>query len=83
VGRISPTRWRRIAAAVRETLERAIDQGGSSISDFVDGEGRSGTFQVTFAVYDREGLPCPRCGTAVRRIAQAGRSTYYCPGCQT
>ncbi|HEX6203628.1 MAG TPA: bifunctional DNA-formamidopyrimidine glycosylase/DNA-(apurinic or apyrimidinic site) lyase, partial [Thermoanaerobaculia bacterium] len=83
VARISPTRWRRLAAAVRETLERAIDQGGSSISDFVDGEGRSGYFQVTFAVYDREGLPCPRCGTAVRRIVQAGRSTYYCPGCQT
>lgn len=83
VKRISPARWRRIADAVRETLLRAIAQGGSSISDFVDGEGRAGYFQVTFAVYDREGLPCPRCGTPVRRIVQAGRSTYYCPGCQT
>lgn len=83
VARISPARWRRLAQAVRETLERAILQGGSSISDFVDGEGRSGYFQVTFAVYDREGHPCRRCGTAVRRIVQAGRSTFYCPGCQT
>jgi formamidopyrimidine-DNA glycosylase len=83
VARIAPARWRRIATAVRETLERAIAQGGSSISDFVDGEGRAGYFQVTFAVYDREGLPCPRCGTPVRRLTQAGRSTFYCPGCQT
>jgi formamidopyrimidine-DNA glycosylase len=83
VARIAPARWRRLAAAVRETLERAIAQGGSSISDFVDGEGRAGYFQVTFAVYDREGLPCSRCATPVRRLVQAGRSTFYCPGCQT
>jgi formamidopyrimidine-DNA glycosylase len=83
VARIAPARWRRIATAVRETLERGIAQGGSSISDFVDGDGRAGYFQVTFAVYDREGLPCPRCGTPVRRLTQAGRSTFYCPGCQT
>lgn len=83
VARIGAARWRRLAAAVRQTLERAIAQGGSSISDFVDGEGRAGYFQTTFAVYDREGLPCPRCGTAIRRMVQAGRSTYYCPGCQT
>lgn len=83
VARIAPARWRRLAASVRETLERAIAQGGSSISDFVDGDGRAGYFQVAFAVYDREGLPCPRCATAIRRLVQAGRSTYYCPGCQT
>jgi formamidopyrimidine-DNA glycosylase len=83
VARIGAARWRRLTTAVRETLERAIAQGGSSISDFVDGEGRAGYFQTTFAVYDREGLPCPRCGTLVRRVVQAGRSTYYCPGCQT
>jgi formamidopyrimidine-DNA glycosylase len=83
VARIAPPRWRRLATAVRETLERAIAQGGSSISDFVDGDGRAGYFQVTFAVYDRDGLPCPRCATAIRRLVQAGRSTYYCPGCQT
>lgn len=83
VARVAPARWRRLAAAVRETLERAIAQGGSSISDFVDGEGRAGYFQVAFAVYDREGLPCPRCATPVRRLVQAGRSSFYCPGCQT
>jgi formamidopyrimidine-DNA glycosylase len=83
VARIGAVRWRRLATAVRETLERAIAQGGSSISDFVDGEGRAGYFQTTFAVYDREGLPCPGCGAPVRRRVQAGRSTYYCLGCQT
>lgn len=83
VARIAAARWRRLATAVRETLARAIAEGGSTISDFADGAGRAGSFQVTFAVYDRAGVPCPRCGTAVRRIVQAGRSTFYCPGCQS
>lgn len=82
VARISATRWERLAGAVRDTLGRAIAEGGSSISDFVDGSGRAGDFQITFAVYDREGLPCPRCGTPVRKLTQAGRATYHCPGCQ-
>jgi len=83
VSRISAARWDRLAAACREVLLRAIAEGGTTLNDFTDGEGRSGEFQVSLAVYDREGLPCPRCATPVRRIAQSGRSTFYCPGCQT
>ncbi len=60
----------------------AIEQGGTTLNDFVDGEGNPGYFQVALAVYDREGEPCRRCGAAVRRIVQAGRSTYLCPRCQ-
>ena len=76
-------RWERLAAAVRRVLTRAIEQGGTTLNDFTDGEGNAGYFQVSLAVYGREGEPCPRCGTLVRRITQAGRATFYCHGCQT
>ena len=82
VARISPTTWRRIAAAVGDVLRQAIAQGGTTLNDFADGEGRSGYFQVSLAVYDREGEPCLSCRRPVRRIVQAGRSTFYCSGCQ-
>jgi formamidopyrimidine-DNA glycosylase len=71
-----------LAEAVRAVLERAIAEGGTTLNDFADGEGREGLFQVSLAVYGREGEPCLRCGSAVRRIVQAGRSTFYCPRCQ-
>ena len=83
VGRISAARWERLAGAVREVLAQAIAEGGTTLLDFSDGEGRSGYFQVSLSVYDREGEPCPRCGTPIRRIVQSNRATYYCPGCQT
>jgi formamidopyrimidine-DNA glycosylase len=82
VARISAPRWERLATAVADVLSRAIGQGGTTLNDFVDGEGNAGYFQVALSVYDREGEPCPRCGTAVRRLVQAGRSTYWCPRCQ-
>lgn len=82
VARISAARWELLAQAVRAVLSRAIEQGGTTLNDFVDGEGNPGYFQVSLAVYDREGEPCPRCGAAIRRLVQSGRSTYYCPGCQ-
>jgi formamidopyrimidine-DNA glycosylase len=82
VARISMESWRRLAAAVRRTLRRAIAEGGTTLNDFADGEGRSGYFQVSLNVYGREGEPCPRCGRAIRRIVMGGRSTFYCPGCQ-
>lgn len=83
VGRIGAARWDRIAQSVVDVLRRAIEQGGTTLNDFADGEGRSGYFQVSLAAYDREGEPCAGCGRAIRRIVQAGRSTYYCAGCQT
>lgn len=83
VARIAAPRWQRLAAAVREVLEDAIRQGGTTLNDFADGNGDSGYFQVALAVYGRQGEPCPRCGRTIRRIVQSGRSTFYCPGCQT
>ena len=82
VARLSPERWARLASAVVTVLEEAIREGGTTLNDFADGEGNPGEFQFSLGVYDREGEPCPRCGAAVRRIVQSGRSTYYCPRCQ-
>lgn len=69
--------------AVREVLTAAIEVGGSTIRDFRSVEG-AGYFQHNFAVYDREGDPCPTpmCKGIVQRIVQSGRSTFYCPKCQ-
>ncbi len=82
VARIAAARWRGLADGIQTTLEQAIAEGGTTLNDFADGEGRTGYFQVSLGVYGREGEPCPRCGAAIRRLVLGGRSTYYCPGCQ-
>ncbi len=76
-----------LAAAVRDVLTRAIAAGGSSLKDYVQADGELGYFQHQWAVYDREGEPCPRCAPrlaagedgAIRRLVQSNRSTFYCP----
>ena len=80
--RISRPRAARLLAAVRNTLARALDLGGSTLRDFTDVHGASGAFQAEAAVYGRAGLACGRCGSAVRRVVQAQRSTYFCYVCQ-
>lgn len=73
-------RAERLAAAIRSVLTRAIAAGGSSLRDYVQVTGELGYFAHQWAVYDREGEPCPACdcGRGVRRLVQAGRSTFYC-----
>ena len=83
VARISSERWERLAAAVRSVLSDAVAQGGTTLNDFADALGESGYFQVALEVYDRAGLLCRRCGGTIRRLRQLGRSTYYCPRCQS
>jgi formamidopyrimidine-DNA glycosylase len=80
--RISRPRAQRLLAAVRGTLARALEVGGSTLRDFADAHGVAGAFQAEAAVYGREGQPCPRCATPVRRQVQAQRSTYFCKMCQ-
>jgi formamidopyrimidine-DNA glycosylase len=80
--RIGTDRARRLYAAIREVLTLAIEHRGSSVSDYVDVEGRKGGFQQLHSVYGREGQPCPHCGTAIRRIVVAQRGTHFCPKCQ-
>ncbi|MCF3935509.1 bifunctional DNA-formamidopyrimidine glycosylase/DNA-(apurinic or apyrimidinic site) lyase [Acuticoccus sp. M5D2P5] len=74
----------RLTAAILSVIEEAILAGGSSLRDYVAADGSLGRFQHTFAVYGREGEPCPRpaCDGVVKRIVQSGRSTFYCPQCQ-
>jgi len=81
-GRIAPARWRRLRDAVVKVLQRAVDAGGTTLSDFRGATGEMGYFQIQLAVYGREGEQCPRCGGVIRRIVQTGRSTFYCPSCQ-
>jgi formamidopyrimidine-DNA glycosylase len=69
--------------SVREVLREAIALGGSSISDYVDADGEEGFFQLQHRVYGREGEACLVCKTPVRRIVLTGRSSHYCPKCQT
>jgi formamidopyrimidine-DNA glycosylase len=82
VGRISAARWHRVAEMAVTVLRQAIGEGGTTLSDFADGEGQSGYFQVSLGVYGRAGEPCPACAAPIRRIVQAGRSSFYCPRCQ-
>ncbi len=73
-----------LCRAIRAVLEEAIEAGGSTLRDHRQADGTLGYFQHAFAVYDREGAACPHkgCSGAITRIAQNGRSTFYCPECQ-
>ena len=72
----------RLHVSMRKILEQAIAEGGSTLQDYRDAEGREGSFQESHQVYGRAGEPCPRCGVPIRRIIVAGRSTHFCPRCQ-
>ncbi|WP_425050936.1 bifunctional DNA-formamidopyrimidine glycosylase/DNA-(apurinic or apyrimidinic site) lyase [Psychromarinibacter sp. S121] len=84
-GRISDKRVRSLVPIIRDVLTEAIAAGGSSLRDYRQTSGELGYFQHTFRVYGREGLPCttPGCGGTIARITQSGRSTFFCPKCQT
>lgn len=77
-------RLKKLHAAIKQVLAEAIEAGGSSLRDHTQADGSLGYFQHSFHVYDREGAPCvtPACGADIRRIAQSGRSTFYCGKCQ-
>ena len=83
-GSVAAARSEALATAIRETIADAIQAGGSSLRDYMRADGSLGYFQHQFAVYDREGKPCPKqgCGGTIRRIVQSGRSTFYCATCQ-
>ena len=77
-------RAERLVAAIKQVLLRSIDDGGSTLRDHIQPGGELGYFQTRFRVYDRAGAPCPTrdCGHLVKRLAQGGRSTFYCAHCQ-
>ncbi len=80
--RLSKPRVARLHAAIVQVLARAVEQGGSSLKDFVNAEGRTGYFQLEAAVYGRAGEPCRVCTTPIRSMLQGQRTTFYCPTCQ-
>ena len=82
-GRISQARVVRLHEAIRQILEEAIAEGSTLRID-LDDEGSSyiGSSERFWRVYEREGEPCVRCGSKIRRVVQGGRSTYFCPKCQ-
>lgn len=81
-GRVSLPRCAKLAEAIRDTLERALAAGGSTLRNFSNAEGMGGQFQEHAQVYGRAGLPCTACGTLIRRVVQGQRASYFCPRCQ-
>jgi formamidopyrimidine-DNA glycosylase len=82
VGRLSLEDWTRVLQETRRILKAAIAKGGTTVSDYLNSRGETGLFQLELMVYGREGEPCGKCGRAIARISQGGRSTFFCPKCQ-
>ncbi len=81
-GRLSVAEWAKVLKETRRILARAIRRGGTTVNNYLDSFGQTGLFQLDLMVYGRGGEPCRRCGTPIRRLVQAGRSTFFCPSCQ-
>lgn len=81
-GRVSLERYDALADAIKRVLTHAIERGGTTLRDFRGTDGEPGYFQLELLAYEREGAPCRRCGTRIRRKVIGQRSSYYCPRCQ-
>lgn len=81
-GRISAQRYDELALAIRDVLEHAIRQGGTTLRDFAAPDSQPGYFAIELQVYERAGEPCLGCGHEVQRRVIGQRSSYYCPRCQ-
>ena len=79
---LPPAQLEAITRQTAAVLQQAIAAGGSSLNDYVDAEGRPGSFQDQHRVYDREGQPCNTCGTAIENVTVGARASFYCPRCQ-
>ena len=79
---LTPGELGRLYQAMRSVLRSAVAHRGTTLRNYVDGEGKPGGFQSHLAVHEREGEPCPNCGQGIIRLKTGGRSSFYCPGCQ-
>jgi formamidopyrimidine-DNA glycosylase len=80
--KISKPRLEKIVVAIREVLSASILEGGTTLRDFLNSDGKPGYFKQRLFVYDRKGEPCRVCGTAIRQAVLGQRATYWCPVCQ-
>lgn len=81
-GRISQPRYARLTESIRQVLQAAIAQGGTTLRDFTSSDGKPGYFAQSLHVYGRADEACAECGSTIRQIQQGQRSTWYCPRCQ-
>lgn len=81
-GRVSRKAYEGLVSAIRDVLSRAIEQGGTTLKDFVNSDGAPGYFAQELLVYDRAGGDCFQCGKAILQKVIGQRSSYYCPICQ-
>lgn len=80
--KLTKPEWARLYAAICAILEEAVEQGGTSIKSYVNGQGEMGMFQQTLRAYGRTGEPCSMCATPIKKITVVGRGTHLCPQCQ-
>ncbi len=82
VSRLSKARWNTIVSCARDVLSEAIEQGGSTVRSYTSSLGVTGLFQLKIDVYGREGEPCHKCGSPIKKIRHGQRGTHFCPVCQ-
>ena len=81
-GTISLVRYEKLVSAIKIVLARSIEQGGTTLKDFVQAEGKPGYFQQQLSVYGRTGEACRVCGSPIKQLTQGQRSSFYCSTCQ-
>lgn len=81
-GSLTKKQWEQLHQAIIETLNWAIQCGGSTISDFLNASGEGGYFQANFKIYGKEGFDCPQCSNTINKVVIGGRSSFYCKKCQ-
>lgn len=81
-GKLSEERYKTLVTSIKSVLRKAINKGGTTLRDFINGEGKPGYFRPELQVYDRVGGPCLKCKKPIRAIRLGQRSTFYCTACQ-
>jgi formamidopyrimidine-DNA glycosylase len=80
--RVTPPQLRKLVASIREVLSAAIEEGGTTLRDFLNSDGQPGYFKQRLFVYGRKGEPCRGCGSLIQQAVLGQRATYWCPSCQ-
>lgn len=81
-GKLTHAECGKLVSSIKTVLQKSIDQGGTTLRDFVNTDGEPGYFKQSLFVYGKEGEPCKRCKKAIKQVVIAQRSTFYCPACQ-